>query len=108
MDPDGPAPLRGTDSMRKRSGLLLPLLLLGIAQGQSSERIHNLLTDWGGLTRYGSDDAELRAVMVDHADYGSAWRQRDYDVMTSSEFKKLLDDNHVILIKWKDLKTLLN
>ena len=47
-------------------------------------------------------------VTVDHVDYGAAWRQRDYDVITSPEFKKLIEDNHVILIKWKDLKKLLN
>lgn len=53
------------------------------------------------------DDAESQAVMVDHPAYGAAWRQRDFDVLTSPEFKKLLDDNHVILIGWKDLKKLL-
>src|SRR5262249_36587176 len=37
------------------------LLFLGIGHSQSSERIHNLLTDFAGLTRYGSDDAEIRA-----------------------------------------------
>ncbi|MGA8344593.1 MAG: polysaccharide deacetylase family protein [Candidatus Sulfotelmatobacter sp.] len=54
------------------------------------------------------DDAEMQAVMVDHPDYGAAWRQRDYDVVTSAEFQKALRDNHVILIHWKDLKKLLN
>jgi predicted glycoside hydrolase/deacetylase ChbG (UPF0249 family) len=58
------------------------------------------------IVHLGYDDAELRAVMVDHADYGAAWRQRDYDVVTSPEFKKLLEDNHVILIHWSDLKKL--
>jgi len=53
------------------------------------------------------DDAEFQAIAVDHLDYGSAWRQRDYDVMTSPEFKKLLEDNHVILVHWKDLQKLL-
>ena len=52
------------------------------------------------------DDAEFQAVAVDHPDYGSAWRQRDYDVVTSPEFKKALEENHVILIHWKDLKKL--
>ena len=52
------------------------------------------------------DDAEFQAVAVDHPDYGSAWRQRDYDVVTSPEFKKALEENHVILIHWKDLKQL--
>lgn len=60
------------------------------------------------IVHLGHDDAELQAVTVDHPDYGSAWRQRDYDVMNSPEFKKALADNHVILVKWKDLKKLLN
>ena len=54
------------------------------------------------------DDAEMRAVSVDHPDYGAAWRQRDYDVITSPDFKKALEDNHVILVRWRDLKKLLN
>jgi hypothetical protein len=53
------------------------------------------------------DDAEFQAVAVDHADYGAAWRQRDYDVMTSPEFRKLLADNHIILVHWRDLQKLL-
>jgi predicted glycoside hydrolase/deacetylase ChbG (UPF0249 family) len=59
------------------------------------------------IVHLGHDDAELQAVMVDHSDYGAAWRQRDYDVVTSPEFKKSLEENHVILIHWKDLKKLL-
>jgi len=60
------------------------------------------------IVHLGHDDAELQAVTVDHPDYGSAWRQRDYDALTSAEFKKALTDNHVILVKWKDLKKLVN
>jgi hypothetical protein len=60
------------------------------------------------IVHLGHDDAELQAVTVDHPDYGAAWRQRDYNVVTSPEFKKALEDNHVILIHWKDLKGLLN
>ena len=59
------------------------------------------------IVHLGHDDAELQAVMVDHDDYGAAWRQRDYDTVTSPEFKKLLDENNVILIRWRDLKKLL-
>lgn len=65
-----------------------------------------------GLTEFivhlGHDDAELQAIAVGHPDYGAAWRQRDYDVITSPEFKKALEDNHVVLVHWKDLKKLLN
>ncbi len=60
------------------------------------------------IVHLGHDDAELRAVTLDHPDFGAAWRQRDYDVVTSSEFKKALEENHIILVKWKDLKKLVN
>ena len=60
------------------------------------------------IVHLGHDDAELQAVTADHADYGAAWRQRDYDVVTSPEFKQALEANHVILIRWKDIKKLLN
>lgn len=60
------------------------------------------------IVHLGHDDAELQAVTVDHPDYGSSWRQRDYDAVTSPEFKKALEENHIILVKWKDLKRLVN
>ena len=55
------------------------------------------------IVHLGHDDAELKAVMVNHEPWGAAWRQRDYDVVMSPEFKKALKDNNVILVKWKDL-----
>jgi len=58
------------------------------------------------IVHLGHDDAELQAVTVNHAPWGSAWRQRDYDVVNSPEFKKALQDNKVILIKWRDLQKL--
>jgi predicted glycoside hydrolase/deacetylase ChbG (UPF0249 family) len=58
------------------------------------------------IVHLGYDDAELRAVTVNYDGWGSAWRQRDYDVVSSPEFKKALQDNKVILIKWRDLQKL--
>jgi predicted glycoside hydrolase/deacetylase ChbG (UPF0249 family) len=55
------------------------------------------------IVHLGHDDSELQAVMVNHEPYGSAWRQADYDVMNSPEFKKALADNHVILVTWREL-----
>ena len=60
------------------------------------------------IVHLGHDDAELQAVTMDHPDYGSAWRQRDYDFVTSPEFKKALEDNRIILVKWKNLQRLVN
>ena len=56
------------------------------------------------IVHLGHDDAELQAVTIDHPDFGSAWRQRDYDFVTSPDFKKMLEENHVILVKWRDFK----
>jgi len=56
------------------------------------------------IVHLGRDDAELQAVTVNHEPYGSAWRQRDYDVVTSPEFKKALQDNPIILVTWKELQ----
>jgi len=53
------------------------------------------------------DDAEMQAVTVDHPDYGSAWRQRDFNVLTSPEFRKALEENHIVLLSWQDLGRLL-
>ncbi len=58
------------------------------------------------IVHLGHDDAEMQAVMVDHPDYGSVWRQRDFDVVSSPEFKKALQDNHIVSVKWKDLQKL--
>jgi predicted glycoside hydrolase/deacetylase ChbG (UPF0249 family) len=55
------------------------------------------------IVHLGHDDAELQAVMVEHEPYGSAWRQHDLDVMTSPDFRKALQDNHVVLVTWREL-----
>lgn len=55
------------------------------------------------IVHLGHDESELQAVMVDHEGFGSAWRQKDYDVVNSPEFKKALHDNHVIVVTWKEL-----
>jgi predicted glycoside hydrolase/deacetylase ChbG (UPF0249 family) len=52
----------------------------------------------------GYDDAELQAISVGHADFGAAWRQRDFDVVTSPEFKRALAENQIDVIGWKEVK----
>jgi predicted glycoside hydrolase/deacetylase ChbG (UPF0249 family) len=60
------------------------------------------------IVHLGHDDAELEAIMVDHEAYGAAWRQRDFDVITGAEFQKALHDNHIVVIRWRDLQKLVN
>ena len=56
------------------------------------------------LFHLGTDDAELRAVTVNHEPYGSAWRQRDYDLVTSPEWKQALKENKVVLVTWREIQ----
>src|SRR5262249_11419909 len=48
------------------------------------------------------DDEEMRAITVDHPNWGAAWRQRDFDFFTSAAFRRLLDENNVKLITWRE------
>jgi chitin disaccharide deacetylase len=59
------------------------------------------------IVHLGYDDAELQAIMVDHPDFGSAWRQRDFEIVNSPEFKRALADNNITLITWRQLGRLL-
>ena len=56
------------------------------------------------LFHLGYDDAELRAVTVNHEAYGSAWRQRDIDLVSSAEWKQALKDNKVVLVTWREIQ----
>ena len=56
------------------------------------------------IVHLGHQDAELEALMMDHQSYGAAWRQRDFNAVTSPEFKHALERNHIILVGWKDLR----
>ena len=49
------------------------------------------------------DDDEMRGATFDHADWGSAWRQHDFDMVKGAEFQKFLKDQGFVLVGWKDL-----
>jgi predicted glycoside hydrolase/deacetylase ChbG (UPF0249 family) len=56
------------------------------------------------LVHLGYDDAELRAVTAGWDSWGADWRQRDYDFITSPEFKQALKDNHIVMVTWRDIQ----
>jgi predicted glycoside hydrolase/deacetylase ChbG (UPF0249 family) len=56
------------------------------------------------IIHLGHDDAEMRAATADHPDWGAAWRQRDLQFFTSDKFRKLLADNQIKLITWRDIR----
>ena len=56
------------------------------------------------LVHLGYDDAELRAVTTGWDSWGADWRQRDYDVLSSADFKQALKDNGVVLVTWREIQ----
>jgi len=53
------------------------------------------------------DDQEMKAIAFEHPDWGSEWRQRDFDFVTSKEFRDALKTHNVKLITWRELGKLL-
>jgi chitin disaccharide deacetylase len=53
------------------------------------------------------DDGEMRGATFDHPNWGAAWRQRDFDFFTSDAFRKLLQENQIKLITWRELGKLI-
>ncbi|MBT1705036.1 polysaccharide deacetylase family protein [Chryseosolibacter indicus] len=50
------------------------------------------------------DEAEMQAVTIGHPDYGSAWRQADYNFFTSEACKKIIVEQKIQLITWKEIR----
>jgi hypothetical protein len=51
----------------------------------------------------GFDNDEMRAATRERSTWGAAWRQRDFDFFTSSEFRRLLEEQHIELITWREI-----
>jgi predicted glycoside hydrolase/deacetylase ChbG (UPF0249 family) len=87
----------------------LPLLTY-IGPGDSKDLLEGFRKTFASLkpgvyiiiVHLGLDDAELRAIMQDRDD-GAKSRQREFDLVRSDAFRKLLRDNGIRLIRWSDV-----
>jgi predicted glycoside hydrolase/deacetylase ChbG (UPF0249 family) len=59
------------------------------------------------IVHLASDDEEMKGVTFEHPNWGAAWRQRDFDFVTSEAFRRVLQENHVKLITWREVGKLL-
>jgi predicted glycoside hydrolase/deacetylase ChbG (UPF0249 family) len=53
------------------------------------------------------DDAEMQGATSNHPNWGAAWRQRDFEFFTSAAFRKVLQDNQIKLITYRELGKLI-
>lgn len=50
------------------------------------------------------DDSEMQAVTKNHPNFGSEWRQIDFDYFTSEACKSKLKNNNIQLITWREIQ----
>ena len=48
------------------------------------------------------NDPEMKAITINHPNFGSEWRQIDFEVFTSQEIKSKIEKNNIQLITWKE------
>jgi len=53
------------------------------------------------------DNDEMRAVTKDHPNYGAQWRQQDFDFFTSDKCRKILKEENIELITWREIGALI-
>lgn len=53
------------------------------------------------------DDEEMRAVSINHPEWGAGWRQRDFEFFTSEALRRLLREHDIKLITWREIGKLL-
>src|SRR4030095_3938367 len=54
------------------------------------------------------DNEEMKGIAFEHPNWGSEWRQRDFEFVTSKEFRDALQANNVKLITWREIGKLLH
>ena len=49
----------------------------------------------------------MKSIAVDHPDFGSKWRNLDYDIVSSDKFINALKNNKIKLITWKEIQNII-
>ncbi|MEG0849756.1 MAG: polysaccharide deacetylase family protein [Flavobacterium sp.] len=53
------------------------------------------------------DDFEMQGITINHPNFGSEWRQIDFDFFTSDECKLKLKENNIQLVTWKEISKII-
>ena len=84
---------------------ILPENMQSGAAGFYAKTLRNLAP---GLTYFiihtAYDTEEMRAVTKAFTEWGSAWRQTEYDFFTGPECAKILQENNIRLVSWREIR----
>lgn len=53
------------------------------------------------------NNAELKAMTIDHPHWGNEWRQKDFDFFMSETCSDLLKEENIILVTWREINKVL-
>jgi len=110
-----PIPLKRTtnvdqNSLRPEEALVDEVLQIGpgVAPDQWLKTYENMLQPLSPgvyelIVHLAYNDDEIQGATWNHPDWGAAWRQHDFDMVKSPEFRQFLRDQGFILVGWKDL-----
>lgn len=59
------------------------------------------------LMHLAQNDGEMQGVAADHPDWGAEWRQADFDFFISDNCRKILKEQGIKLITWREVGKLL-
>lgn len=59
------------------------------------------------IVHLGYDCPELEAITAGYDHHEAKWRQRDFDLVRSAEFKEAIQRNHILVITWREIGKLL-
>ena len=49
----------------------------------------------------------MQDITIDHPNFGSKWRNLDYDVISSENFQNALDNNNIKLVTWREIQNVI-
>ena len=50
------------------------------------------------------NDAEMQALTINNINWGSKWRQDDFNFFTSEKCKELIKKENIKLVTWKEIQ----
>ena len=49
------------------------------------------------------DDDEMKSITIDHPNFGSEWRQMDFETFTDEKTRSVLEENDIRLVTWREI-----
>ena len=46
----------------------------------------------------------MQALTINHAEWGSKWRQEDFDFFTSEKCQQLIENQNIKLVTWREIQ----